>query len=313
MIPITVIRDGDGPTALLTGGNHGDEYEGPIALFDADARPRPGGDHGRGRSSCPLMNSPAFRAGTRTSPHRPRQPQPQLSRAGPTARRPRRSPTTSTARCCRWPTIVLDFHSGGRTLDFLPFAAAHVLRRQGAGGGLRRRRCEAFDAPYLDGDARDRQPSACSTPPPRRSARSSSRPSSAAAAPRRRARSPSPASGVRNVLIHAGILHGRARGRRRASMLDMPVGRLLHLRRGRRPGRAGGRSRGRGHARRAARADPAGGAHRRRAGRVPRPPRRPADRPALPGARQARRLPRGRGGLTFRVDPNSGRKRVTDK
>jgi len=32
MIPLTVIRNGDGPTALLTGANHGDEYEGPIAL-----------------------------------------------------------------------------------------------------------------------------------------------------------------------------------------------------------------------------------------------------------------------------------------
>ena len=34
MIPITVIRNGKGPTALLTGANHGDEYEGPIALFE---------------------------------------------------------------------------------------------------------------------------------------------------------------------------------------------------------------------------------------------------------------------------------------
>src|SRR5690606_37957695 len=32
MIPVTVIANGQGPTALLTGGNHGDEYEGPIAL-----------------------------------------------------------------------------------------------------------------------------------------------------------------------------------------------------------------------------------------------------------------------------------------
>lgn len=31
MIPLTVIANGSGPTALLT-GNHGDEYEGPIAL-----------------------------------------------------------------------------------------------------------------------------------------------------------------------------------------------------------------------------------------------------------------------------------------
>ena len=34
MMPLTVIKRGEGPTALLTGGNHGDEYEGPIALFD---------------------------------------------------------------------------------------------------------------------------------------------------------------------------------------------------------------------------------------------------------------------------------------
>src|SRR5690606_2774959 len=27
MIPLTVVRNGSGPTALLTGANHGDEYE----------------------------------------------------------------------------------------------------------------------------------------------------------------------------------------------------------------------------------------------------------------------------------------------
>ena len=34
MIPVTIVKHGDGPTALLTGANHGDEYEGPVALFD---------------------------------------------------------------------------------------------------------------------------------------------------------------------------------------------------------------------------------------------------------------------------------------
>ena len=32
MIPVTVVKNGDGPTALFTGANHGDEYEGPIAV-----------------------------------------------------------------------------------------------------------------------------------------------------------------------------------------------------------------------------------------------------------------------------------------
>jgi N2-acetyl-L-2,4-diaminobutanoate deacetylase len=34
MIPICVIRNGKGPAALLTGGNHGYEYEGPLALYE---------------------------------------------------------------------------------------------------------------------------------------------------------------------------------------------------------------------------------------------------------------------------------------
>ena len=32
LLPVILIRNGDGPTILFTGGNHGDEYEGPIAL-----------------------------------------------------------------------------------------------------------------------------------------------------------------------------------------------------------------------------------------------------------------------------------------
>ena len=32
-IPLAVLKNGDGPTLLLTGGNHGDEYEGPVALM----------------------------------------------------------------------------------------------------------------------------------------------------------------------------------------------------------------------------------------------------------------------------------------
>ena len=31
-VPMTVIKNGRGPTVILEGGNHGDEYEGPIAL-----------------------------------------------------------------------------------------------------------------------------------------------------------------------------------------------------------------------------------------------------------------------------------------
>ena len=33
-LPIAVIKNGPGPTALIFGGNHGDEYEGPVTLMN---------------------------------------------------------------------------------------------------------------------------------------------------------------------------------------------------------------------------------------------------------------------------------------
>ncbi len=36
-IPITQVKNGHGPCALLTGANHGDEYEGPLALVELAA------------------------------------------------------------------------------------------------------------------------------------------------------------------------------------------------------------------------------------------------------------------------------------
>src|SRR5687767_4274777 len=64
MIPITVVKRGEGPTALLTGGNHGDEYEGPVALFDLARTLDAAAVQGR-VIIVPAMNYPAFRAGTR--------------------------------------------------------------------------------------------------------------------------------------------------------------------------------------------------------------------------------------------------------
>ncbi|MHA1153185.1 MAG: N-alpha-acetyl diaminobutyric acid deacetylase DoeB, partial [Alphaproteobacteria bacterium] len=67
MIPVAVIKNGEGPTALLTGANHGDEYEGPVALLDLARNLDPGELRGR-VIVVPMMNYPAFRAGRRTSP-----------------------------------------------------------------------------------------------------------------------------------------------------------------------------------------------------------------------------------------------------
>ena len=145
MIPITVIKRGDGPTALLTGGNHGDEYEGPIALFDL-ARNLPV-DRVSGRVIIvPAMNYPAFTAGKRTSP---------IDGGNMNRIFPGRPDGTVTEKIADYfqrsllplADYVLDIHSGGKTLTFVPFAAAHVLPDK-----AQEARCvaamEAFGAPY---------------------------------------------------------------------------------------------------------------------------------------------------------------------
>jgi N-alpha-acetyl-L-2,4-diaminobutyrate deacetylase len=125
MIPVCVIRNGEGPTALLTGGNHGDEYEGPLALYDL-ARTLDSKNVSGTVIIVPAMNYPAFRAGTRTSP---------IDKGNMNRSFPGRPDGTVTEKIADYfqrhllprADIVLDFHSGGKTLDFLPFCAAHVL------------------------------------------------------------------------------------------------------------------------------------------------------------------------------------------
>ncbi|MCE6958567.1 N(2)-acetyl-L-2,4-diaminobutanoate deacetylase DoeB [Cereibacter sphaeroides] len=125
MIPVAVVANGTGPTALLTGANHGDEYEGPIALFELARSLRLEEVTGR-VIILPAMNQPAFAAGTRTSP---------IDRGNLNRSFPGRPDGTVTEKIADYfqrvllplADVVLDFHSGGRTLDFLPFCAAHVL------------------------------------------------------------------------------------------------------------------------------------------------------------------------------------------
>ncbi|WP_306120115.1 MULTISPECIES: N(2)-acetyl-L-2,4-diaminobutanoate deacetylase DoeB [unclassified Roseitalea] len=145
MIPITVIRNGQGPTALLTGANHGDEYEGPIALFDLAYNLEPCEISGR-VIIVPAFNYPAFRAATRVSPIDQRN----LNRIFPG--RPDGTVTEKIADYFNsvlvpMADIVLDFHSGGKSLDFVPFASAHVLDDKD-----QQARCvaavEAFNAPF---------------------------------------------------------------------------------------------------------------------------------------------------------------------
>ena len=145
MQPVTVVKNGNGPTALLTGANHGDEYEGPVALSKLANQLKPDHIHGR-VIIVPFFNYPAFKAGKRTSPIDGGN----MNRVFPG------SPTgTITEKIADYfqrfllpiSDYVLDIHAGGRTLNFVPFAAAHVLPDK-----EQEKRCvdamKAFAAPY---------------------------------------------------------------------------------------------------------------------------------------------------------------------
>ena len=66
-VPVTVISNGQGPTLVMAGGNHGDEYEGQIAISRLAREIEPGQVCGR-LILLPMLNFPAAQAGTRTSP-----------------------------------------------------------------------------------------------------------------------------------------------------------------------------------------------------------------------------------------------------
>ena len=144
-IPLCVARNGEGPTALLTGANHGDEYEGPIALQNLAYRLNPADISGR-VIIVPAFNFPAFRAATRTSP---------IDSGNMNRAFPGRPDGTVTEKIADYfqrtllpmSDVVLDIHSGGKTLEFLPFAAAHVLddkaQQQACVAAM-----QAFNAPF---------------------------------------------------------------------------------------------------------------------------------------------------------------------
>ena len=66
-IPVYVFKNGSGPTLLLTGGVHGDEYEGQIAVSRLAQTLRPEELSGR-LILLPAVNLPAALNATRTSP-----------------------------------------------------------------------------------------------------------------------------------------------------------------------------------------------------------------------------------------------------
>jgi N-alpha-acetyl-L-2,4-diaminobutyrate deacetylase len=125
LMPITVVKNGAGPTLLLTGGNHGDEYEGPVALMKLARALAP--DQVAGRVIIlPALNMPALMAGKRLSPIDGKN----MNRSFPG--RPDGTITSIIADYVYRELVaradaVADLHSGGYSMKFLPAIMMHYL------------------------------------------------------------------------------------------------------------------------------------------------------------------------------------------
>lgn len=149
-IPIVVVRNGAGPRVLLTSGNHGDEYEGQIALTKL-ARALDAANVNGQIIILPMANFPAAQAGLRTSPV----DDGNLNRSFPGD--PDGRPTAMIAHYIESVLlarvdVAIDLHSGGSSLTYIPGA---LVRRTSDPARLARllELVRAFGAPntYLLG------------------------------------------------------------------------------------------------------------------------------------------------------------------
>ena len=118
--PVCRIRNGQGPRVLLMAGNHGDEYEGEIALGRLIRRLDPARVRGE-ITILPMANVPAVMAARRRSPL----DNGNLNRAFPGS--PGGTPTERLAHFLEhelFPRhdVVFDIHSGGTSMAHLPTA-----------------------------------------------------------------------------------------------------------------------------------------------------------------------------------------------
>ena len=118
--PLAVIRGGDGPTALICAGNHGDEYEGQIIvrrLFDMLNE----SDLSGRLILAPALNMPAVQAVSRVSPlygGNLNRSFPGAAFAGPT----QEIAGFVATQLMPAADVAIDLHSGGSGSDFLDAA-----------------------------------------------------------------------------------------------------------------------------------------------------------------------------------------------
>ena len=125
MVPVTMLKNGDGPTALVLAGNHGDEYPGQVAILRLCRELAL--EQVRGRVILiPCLTIPASKAMTRLSP---------LDGKNFNRVFPGNASGTVSDMLAHYLTtvlfpladIVIDIHTGGRSMDFVPCATMHLV------------------------------------------------------------------------------------------------------------------------------------------------------------------------------------------
>ena len=143
-MPIVCIKNGDGPNVLLMAGNHGDEYEGQVALTKLAKSFEPAQMRGR-IVILPMANYPAAQAGLRNSPIDGGN----LNRTFPGD--VDGTPTEMIAHFIEEVLVpecdlVIDVHSGGSSLVYIPALIAD-LDTDGTLSPKLREYAEVFGAP----------------------------------------------------------------------------------------------------------------------------------------------------------------------
>jgi N-alpha-acetyl-L-2,4-diaminobutyrate deacetylase len=123
-VPIASIANGDGPTVLVCGGNHGDEYEGQVAALRLVQEIDPSQVAGR-IVVIPVISTAASKANTRMWPS-----QANFNRSFPG--RPDGPPNEQLADYFTrvlfpMSDVVVDMHSGGNAMWFVPCSHMHVV------------------------------------------------------------------------------------------------------------------------------------------------------------------------------------------
>ncbi len=125
LVPVAVVKNGEGPTILFVGGNHGGEYEGPVTLLKLIRGLHPEQVQGR-IIILPALNLPAVTAGQRLSPLDNKD----MNRVFPG--RPNGTISEVIAHYVHDEILplcdaVIDLHSGGESLSLMPYISMHFL------------------------------------------------------------------------------------------------------------------------------------------------------------------------------------------